>query len=265
MKGFGGDNGPATSASLNLQEYGAGVVVDSSGNLYIADSGNYRIRKVSAGVITTVAGSGAPGFAGDSEAAVGAELNLPQGIAVDTAGNLYIADYGNQRVRKVSGGTIATVAGNGAHGSGGNNGPATGAELYRPSGVALDGAGNLYIADTINNCVRKVAGGVVTTVAGNGTQGFSGDDGPAALAQLSQPYGVAVDSAGNLYIADSLNNRIREVSGGVITTVAGNGSDITGGGDNGSALSAVLAGPRAVAVDAGANLYIKRGRMPRSH
>jgi len=182
-----GDPVPAASASLYSP---AGVAADSAGNLYIADSGNSRIRKVSGGVITTVAGSGAAldgGFSGDTGPATSAKLSNPAGVAVDAAGNLYIADTSNDRIRKVSNGVITTVVGTGTLGFAGDNGPATYAELSAPNGVAVDPAGNLYIADTGNNRIRKVTNGVITTVAGNGTAGLSGDNGPATNAQLNRP------------------------------------------------------------------------------
>jgi len=247
--GFSGDNGPATNAQLN---YPAGVAVDPAGNLYIADLENFRIRKVSNGVITTVAGNGTGGFSGDNGPAVSARLDFG-GVAVDPAGNVYIADSGTSRIRKVSNGVIATVAGNGTFGFSGDNGPATSAQLNGPSGVAVDSGGNLYIADVGNSRIRKVSNGVITTVAGGGMQ--SGDSGPATSAEMSGPAGVAVDSAGNLYIADTLDNRIRKVSNGVISTVAGNGTPGFSG-DNGLATSAELNGPVGVAVDSAGNLYI---------
>ena len=165
---------------------------------------------------------------------------------MDSAGNLYIADTSNNRIRKVSNGVIATLAGSGAPFFGGDNGPATIAQLYNPAAVAADSAGNLYIADTLNNRIRKVSNGVITTVAGGGTCCFSGDNGPATSAQLSNPQGVAVDSAGNVYIADSGNYRVRKASNGVITTVAGNGTrNVIPGfsGSNGLAAGAQLYWP----------------------
>jgi uncharacterized protein (TIGR03437 family) len=249
---FSGDGGLAAGAPLNLP---SGVALDSAGNLYIADSFNSRIREVSGGVITTVAGNGKPGFSGDNGPATSAQFWDAESVAVDAAGNLYIADSGNARIRQVSNGTITTVAGNGTQGFSGDNGPATSAQLNYPESVAVDSAGNLYIADNFNNRIRKVSNGVFTTVAGDGTAGFSGDNGPATSAQLAGPHGVAVDAAGNLYIADSFNERIRKVSNGVITTIAGNGT-VGFRGDNGPGTSAQLNYPWGVAVDSAGNVYV---------
>ncbi len=259
-----GDGGPATEAQL-LGPWG--VAPDGAGNLYIADSSNNRIRKVdAAGVITTVAGSGERGYSGDGGAATAAQLSLPVGVALDAAGNLYIADRNNDRIRKVdAAGAISTVAGGGRRGYrgyGGDGGPAVEAQLDRPSGVALDAAGNLYIADTDNQRIRKVdAAGVITTVAGDGNYGYGGDGGPAVEAHLRVPRGVALDGAGNLYIADSSNDRIRKVdAAGVISTVAGDGPNSYGGdgygGDGGAATAAQLSSPWGVAPDGAGNLYI---------
>ena len=236
--GYSGDNGPATSAQLN---YPQAVAVDASGNLYIADTNNNRIRKVSAGVITTVAGDGNFGYNGDGMAATSAWLNGPDGLTVDSAGNIFIADTGNGRIRRVSGGAIATIAGNGTFGYNGDNIAATSAGLTSPSGVAVDSAGNLYIADLGNNRVRKVSAGIITTVAGTGTAGYNGDNVPATSAELYGPWGVALDLSGHLYIADTDNNRIRKVAGGIISTVAGD---------------AGLYAPFGMALDASGNLYI---------
>jgi sugar lactone lactonase YvrE len=247
--GFSGDGGPATNASLNTPY---GITVDSVGNVYIADQNNYRIRKVSGGIITTIAGTGAEGFSGDGGPAASATLNVPTGVAVDSAGNVYIADQYNDRVREVSGGIISTVAGNGGFKFAGDGGIATGAALHGPSGVAADAAGALYIADTQNNRIRKVSGGIITTVAGGG---LSGDGGPAIAAALSEPFGVAVDSAGNLYIVELIVGRIRKVSDGIITTVVGNATNGFSG-DGGPAAAAAFNGPRGIAVDSAGNLYI---------
>ena len=250
--GYAGDNGPAAGAKL---EYPSGVAVDAAGNLYIADAANNRIRKVSNGAIATVAGSGTAGFSGDDGPAAGAGLDFPSGVAVDAAGNLYIADTANNRIRKVSNGAITTVAGNGTAGYSGDNSPATDAQLNQPAGVAVDASGNLFIADTANNRIREVSGGAITTVAGNGTAGYSGDNGAATGAQLNRPAGVAVDASGNLFIADTTNNRIREVSGATITTIAGNG---TAGYSvyDGPAIGAELNYPTGVAADASGAVYV---------
>jgi sugar lactone lactonase YvrE len=250
-----GDGGLATAAQLYNPW---GVAVDSAGNLFIGDEGNNRVRKVtSGGVISTVAGIGSYGFSGDGGPATAAQLSYPGGVAVDSAGNLFIGDSSNNRVRKVTpGGVISTVAGNGTYGYSGDGGPATAAQLYHPSGVAVDTAGNLFIADYGNARVRKVTpGGVISTVAGGGTQGL-GDGGPAVSAELDLVYGVAVDSAGDLFIADYGNKRVRKVTpDGVITTVAGNGT-YGYSGDGGPATAALLYEPSGVAVDTAGNLFI---------
>jgi uncharacterized repeat protein (TIGR02543 family) len=212
VAGYSGDDGPATSAQLYNP---TGVAVDTAGNLYIADSNNYRVRKVSVlGTITTVAGTGTAGYSGDDGLATSAEINYPVGVAVDAAGNLYVAEYYNHVIRKVSpGGTITTVAGTGVAGYSGDNGPAVSAKLEKPSDVAVDTAGNLYLADYQNYRVRKVsAAGTITTVAGSGSPGSVGDNGPATSAALGFVSGVAVDSTGHLYLADQWFNTIREAT-----------------------------------------------------
>lgn len=248
--GYSGDGGPAIRAQMASRW---GIAVDSAVNLFIADY--TRIRKVStSGIITTVAGNGTIGFSGDGGPATSAQLNGAIAVAADNAGTLFIADYANNRIRKVpASGIITTAAGNGDPlGDPGDGGPATSAPVNQVTGVAVDGAGNLFFADT--NVIRRVSPyGIITTVAGGGAAG-PGDGGPATNAQL-QPWGVAVDSAGNLFIAEYVANRIRKVStDGIITTVAGGGT--AGPGDGGPATSAQLAGPGAVAVDGAGSLFI---------
>jgi uncharacterized protein (TIGR03437 family) len=303
-KGYAGDSGPASAAQLNLPQ---GVAVDAKGTVYIADTANHVIRMVQNGTITTVAGNGTSGYTGDGSAATKAELNNPSSVAVDSSGNLYIADSGNNVIRKVSGGNISTFAGStqsssNGPGYGGDGGPASGAsfsapvavmldstgnlyiadagnqlirevtggninsvvgtgstatKLNHPTGVAIDAAGNLYIADSSNRRVYKYAtDGTLSTMAGNGAAAFAGDNGPGTSASLNNPSGVAVDGAGNVYIADRFNSRIRKVSpAGIITTIAGNGrTNYTG--DGGIGTLASLNFPNAVAVDAAGNVYI---------
>jgi hypothetical protein len=250
-----GDGGLATTVPLGSLY---GVAVDAAGNLYFAELNNNRVRKVNtAGVISTVAGNGTQGFSGDGGPATAAQFYYPFGVVVDAAGNLYISDINNNRVRKVNtSGVISTVAGNGSQSLSGDGAPATAAGMVGPSGLAMDAAGNLYIAE-MGGRIRKVTKeGVISTVAGNGTAGFGGDGGVASAAQLNQPRGVAVDSVGNLYLADWGNNRIRKVTKeGVISTVAGNGTAGFGG-DGGVATAAQLNQPWGVAVGSGNSLYI---------
>src|SRR5579863_6173505 len=211
-QGFSGDGGPATNATLNRPTF---IVVDAVGNLYISDSSNQRIRRVDVGgTITTIAGNGLIGFSGDGGLAISASLAFPLGIAMDKAGNLYIADANNHRIRRVNpGGIISTVAGNGIEGFSGDRGLATSASLNYPEDVAFDGSGNLFIADSANNRIRKVdPAGVISTVAGTAINGFSGDGGPAVEAVLNFPLGLAINTAGGVYLADRANNRIREIS-----------------------------------------------------
>jgi len=253
---YGGDGFQATFAQLSFPW---SVTADNQGNLFIADFDNSRVRKVnSSGIITTIAGTGGFGFTGDGGAAIAAQLNGPSAIAVDGQGNIFIADYNNHRIRKISPtGIITTIAGTGTGGYAGDGGLAVNAQINRPSGLAVDGQGNLFLADYFNHRVRKVdVGGVISTVAGNGTAGFSGDNGAASNAQLNFPSGVSLDNQGNLFIADRNNNRVRKVDSlGIISTVAGNGT-FGFAGDGGPATTAQLKEPWAIVVDAAGNLYI---------
>ncbi len=253
--GFSGDGGQATASELS---YPICITLDAASNLYIADESNHRIRKVNtAGIITTVAGNGTAGFSGDGGQATAAEINAPEGVAFDIAGNFYIGDYHNYRVRMVNtSGIINTVAGNGTMGYSGDGGAATAAELNYPCGLTIDAENNIYIADLANNRVRKINTlGIINTIAGNGTQGYSGDGGQATAAELYNPAWLTFDAAGNLYISDMDNNSIRMVnSAGIISAIAGNG---TAGysGDGGAATAAELHGPQGIAFDSVGNLY----------
>jgi len=211
-KGYGGDGGAATAATFyNCVR----AVVDSAGNIYIADQSNHRVRKVSTnGTIATIAGTGSEGFSGDSGPATSASLDNPTAIALDHAGNLYICDQFNHRIRKVDkNGIITTIAGTGVAGFGGDGGPATSATLNYPGGMIIDTTGVIFFSDDVNFRVRKIAtDGTISTVAGNGTQSFSGDGGLATSASLNGQFGLAITPAGGLVIADSANNRVRLVS-----------------------------------------------------
>ncbi len=249
--GFGGDGGSAKNAQLSSPR---GLAVDAAGNIYIADTGNHRIRKIDgSGNISTVAGDGTRGFGGDGGAATSAQLNSPVAVVVSPSGDLLIADAGNHRIRKVSGGTITTVAGTGLPRFSGDGGLAAQASLNVPMHLTFDSAGNLYVADSGNNCVRKIdPSGMIATVAGSRVRGFAGDGGSALEARLNMPVALALGTDGTIFIADAGNNRVRAVDPqGVIRTVAGGGI-----GDGGDPRQAVLNLPYGVAVDAQGRLYI---------
>jgi sugar lactone lactonase YvrE len=254
--GYAGDGGPAINSQLAAPR---GICVDSSGNVYLADRWNNRVRKIASGTISTIAGNGVANFGGDNGTAISAQMSAPAGVAVDKAGNMYISDFLNNRVRMVlPTGIITTFAGNGLSGFSGDGGAATSAQLSQPAGLALDSAGNLYIADSNNSVVRKVTpAGIISTVAGTGgVLGFSGDGGPATQAKFMAPIAVALDSSGNLYIVD-FYGWIREVNAatGVIATIAGNGT-IGYSGDGGAATAAQFFNPLGVALDSSGSIYV---------
>ena len=259
-QGFTADGIAATSSGLYSP---SSIAVDAAGNIFIADSANNRIREISASthLISTVAGTGFAGFRGDGGSPTLAMLNAPTGIAVNSAGDLFIVDRGNSRVREVSAAThtISTVAGTATAGYNGDGIAATSAQLNSPFSIAIDAAGNLFIADVGNGRIREVIAGTqqISTVAGNGTFGYNGDGITAVSAQLNAPYGITVDLAGNLFIADTNNNRIREVSAStkLISTVAGTATKGFNG-DGNAATSSQLSAPYAVAVDAAGDLFI---------
>jgi uncharacterized protein (TIGR03437 family) len=255
--GYSGDGGPAAQAEINRV---VGLAIDAAGNIYLADQNNNVVRKVdTTGVITTFAGTGTAGYTGDGGPAAQAELNGPLGVCVAPSGAIYVNDEGNGRVRAISpSGTITTVAGNGTTVSSGDGGPATAAGFVIPIRCAVDSSGNLFIVDQGAFKVREVdPSGTITTYAGTGAQGFSGDEGPATQADMNNPTWVTVDASGNLYITDQFNYRIRMVDAAsrTITTVAGNGDDAYAG-DGGQATSASLGYPGGTVVDPTGNLFI---------
>ncbi len=267
--GYSGDGGLATGAKLNDPR---GIVTDPAGNVYFCDRQSHVVRKIDTkGTITTIAGTGVAGYNGDNIPGTQAQLNTPWRVTMDPAGNLYIADAGNDRIRKLApNGIITTVVGNGHPGYSGDGGPATSATLRIPEQAELDVFGNMYIADSGNNVIRKVsASGIITTVAGNGFGasagnangeggGYTGDGGPATTAELNLPISLAVDPSDNLWISDQGNNVIRYVSAatGKISTVAGIFNQYGYSGDGGPASAAVFNTPAGIARDSAGNIYI---------
>ena len=254
--GYNGDGGLAIYAEMG-EPYG--VIIDRYNNVFFADFGNNVIRKIDTfGIITTVAGNGTMGYSGDWGVATAAQLHSPTGVTVDKSGNLYIADYWNSVIRMVDTyGIITTVAGNGTSGYSGDGSYATAAKLYGPNGVSVDCNGDLLIADTYNNAIRKVnADGIITTIAGNGTGGYSGNGGSAVIAELHHPTSVISDGNCNTFIADYSNNVIRKVdTAGIITTIAGDG--VSGfSGDGGLATAADFFGPVSISFDVYGSLLV---------
>jgi serine/threonine protein kinase, bacterial len=241
-------NGTGTAASFNFP---CGVAVDAAGNVYVGDYGNQMIREINpSGVVTTLAGSGTIGSLNGTGTA--ASFNSPEGVAVDAAGNVYVADYGSQMIRKISpSGVVTTLAGSGQRGD--TNGTGTTASFSLPAGVAVDATGNVYVGDQNNNMIRKISpSGVVTTLAGTGSSGS--DNGSGTVASFDGPFGIAVDAAGNVYVADQANNLIRKINpAGVVSTLAGTGAF---GSANGVGVVASFSLPSGVAVDAANNVYV---------
>jgi sugar lactone lactonase YvrE len=244
----GSTDGTGTAASFRNP---SGVAVDASGNVYVADYGNHKIRKITpSGVVSTFAGSGTQGSADATGTA--ASFNAPFGLAVDASGNIYVADTGNHKIRKITpAGVVSTLAGSGSYGS--TDGTGTAAIFAFPNGVALDASGNVYVADTNNNKIRKItSAGVVSTFAGSGTQGSI--DGTGTAASFDYPTGVAVDASGNVYVADTFNNKIRKITpAGVVSTLAGSGAQ---GSTDATGTAASFHYPAGVAVDAAGNVYV---------
>ncbi|MBE2290486.1 MAG: T9SS type A sorting domain-containing protein [Chitinophagaceae bacterium] len=259
--GMSGDGGPAVKAKVSAP---MGLAIDKIGNLYFADSKNNRIRKIdTAGVISTVAGNGMAGFAGDDSAATLARLSLPKGIAFDSKGNMFIADCNNHKIRKVdTKGIITTVAGADTtfHFYYGDGIKAVDAYLYQPSDVIVLNNDEVVFTDAANNVIRKIdTAGIITTIAGSGNNaGYGGDNGPAKTSQLNYPVSLALDRTGNIYFADYFNNRVRKIgTDGKINTIAGDGTaDRSHIGDGGLAVDACVTRPTCVAVDSAGNLFI---------
>jgi sugar lactone lactonase YvrE len=254
--GFSGEGGLATDAQVYSP---SGVAADKWGNIYIADRGNNVVQKIDTnGILSRFAGNGSWGAGGDAGPAIAASLYLAYsiGMAVDTAGYVYIACF--EKVRKVSpSGNITSVAGTGITGNSGDGGPATAAEFKSITGLSFDKSGNLYIADEGNSNIRMVnTSGIITTIAGT-TFGFSGDGGPATNAQLKEPQGIAIDDAGNIYIADSYNSRVRKINmAGIISTIAGGGVGSITFCLGCAAEDLSLNGPTGMAVDNSGNIYV---------
>lgn len=253
IPGASGDNGPATLARI---ERVTGLAVDSNGDVYISYFRQHRIRKVSNGIITTIAGTGVGGFSGDGGLATAAQLNEPSAMAVDATGALYFTDSKNHRVRKIANGVITTIAGNGAGGFSGDNGPATAAQLSSPRALALDSSGAIYISDGYPARIRKIANGVIQTIAGGYAGGIPGRiSGTPAIGAYVSPSVITVDAGGTLYFSEENEGRVRKISNGVITLIAGNGA-IGPLGAGGPATEVPLSSPRGIVLDTAGSLRI---------
>lgn len=250
-----GDGGKPTDAVLNDP---TGIYVDGSGNIIFTERRNHRVRKISQGIISTIAGNGREGYSGDGILASLTSLRYPEGLIGDNSDNLYVVDSRNHRVRQINlEGIIATIAGTGVPGFSGDGGPAIKAMLYVPRDICIDLSGNIYVSDWGNQRIRRInPEGIITTVAGTGQPGFSGDGGSAMKARLNEPYGIAIDNSGNIYIADSENHRVRKISrDGVINTIAGTG--VPGfSGDGRMAVKAQLNSPQAIFVATSNEIFI---------
>ena len=255
--GFSGDNTPGIIAQLNAP---TDIKFDKFGNIYIADMNNCRIRKIDqSGNIATIAGNGLEGCTGDGGYAIDARINHPDCVAINSEGEIFFSDFLGNVVRVIDkSGIIRTIAGTGAQGFSGDGGAAVDAQLNYPQGLACDKEGNLYIADNRNHRIRVVnTDGIISTIAGDGTPGWYGDDGPAILAELNYPRDIFFDLIGRLYIADTFNHCIRMIDkNGVISTVAGRKGVSGYSGDHGPALSAKMDSPSGLAIDGDGNLYI---------
>jgi len=257
--GYSGDNGPATNAKLFIPE---AAIIDSNGNMYIADAGNMVIRKIDAStnIITTFAGNGIAGSAGDGGPAIAAELNAPAGLWFDKFGSILVGDEHNKKIRKIDiiTGIITTVAGNGNEGYTGDHGPATNAEISLPGAIFCDSSNNIIFPDYGNNVIRRIdaATGVITTIAGTGVAGYFGDNGPATDAEFYMPIGIFIDQQQNIFIADDENGAVRKIDAatGIITTVAGTG--IPGYSGNGGPATAAQVIPTDIYFNSGGDMYI---------
>ncbi len=253
--GYSGDGGQATAATMDWPE---GIIADRNGNIFFTDGNNFVVRKIDAsGIITTIAGTGTSGFSGDGGIATSAALSYPRTVATDTLGNIYIVDTDTSRIRKVNAsGIISTIAGTGTAGYNGDGISATSARINRPNSIALSKTGEIFFTDSYNYRLRKINNlGVISTVAGNGVSGNTGDGGQATNASIGSNCYIALDYTGNIFIQEDSTFRIRKIAtNGIITTIAGTGIN-TYSGDNGPATAAGLGNAGGIAIDNNGNIY----------